>query len=118
MDIYDEAVAYLTEFPERILAAWERPEVEDGGALFLYCSPSGTGRDHSVQQGRAKKGWIYGCLTQVRTGDYEAWTPELTAAIRADARIPLSPHDITVDSLPAFAEWQRAMKAMREAEVQ
>jgi len=88
-DKYDEAIAYLTARPDRIYYAWDHP-YEPMGALFRY---AGEG---------------CGCLTQIRSDpEMRAATPELTAAIRADKRIPLSPKDITVELLPIFAEWQR-----------
>lgn len=49
-----------------------------------------------------------GCLTMVR-GNFTAETPELTAEIRADERIPKNVREITRESLPVFAEWQRRL---------
>jgi hypothetical protein len=87
-DAYDDAIAYLTEHPEKIYSEWEW-----GKTLFEFCG----------HYGRR----FCGCLTMIRNGREIAETPELTAAIRADARIPTHPRAITVESLPAFAEWQR-----------
>lgn len=94
MDKYDEAVRFLTENPGSIERSWSSPHRTDGGCLFDYASLD-------------RQGDRYGCLTQIKRGSMEAWDPKLTEAIRADERIPLSPRDITIESLPAFAEWQR-----------
>lgn len=57
-----------------------------------------------------------GCLTQIRSNTLKLGpTPELTAAIRADQRIPLSPIQITKESLPVFAEWQRKIDAIKDS---
>lgn len=48
------------------------------------------------------------CLTGIRAG-MPGPTPKLSKAIMADVRIPLIPGDITPESLPAFAEWQRRL---------
>ncbi len=102
-DKYDEAIAYLTEHPDEIRNAWglgltfrEDADLcqEDPGAALFNCTGDG-----------------YGCLTQVRAG-VAAPTPELTAAIRADLRIPKRSDDITVDHLEHFAKWQRKIDAM------
>jgi hypothetical protein len=97
MDVYDEAVAYWQEHfsPEAITHSWTRPDIRPGGALFLNC-------DYKPYEG-----FTCGCLTQVKSGHYVAATAELTEAIRADPRLPDSPENITLESLPAFAEWQR-----------
>lgn len=104
-DKYDEAIAYLTEHPDEIHAAWadgwvkgevdeDEPRRKDS-CLFDLAGPKGCG-----------------CLTQVKLGKYEAMTTGLTTAIRADHRIPLRPQDITVDHLEHFADWQRKIDAM------
>ena len=106
-DKYDRAVAYLTEHPELITGAWEldmpgdteKEIARDCEALFAYAGPSG-GLDHC------------GCLTQIRSGERardRAATPELTALIRADERIPLDSAGLGVECLVAFAEWQRVI---------
>ena len=108
-DKYDRAVAYLTEHPELITGAWEldmpgdtEEELEiarDCEALFAYAGPSGV-VDHC------------GCLTQIRSGERgrdRAATPELTALIRADERIPADVEGLGVECLVAFAEWQRVI---------
>ncbi len=95
-DKYDEAIDYLTESPDEILDAWDEALYHSAGDLFRYCGD----------------GYRCGCLTQVKAGQYEAATPELTTEIRADHRIPSDPESITVLDLPVFAEWQRRMDKM------
>lgn len=96
-DKYDEAMAYLFEHPEEIRDAWADPYDHVAGCLFQYAT-------------RGKPGIFegFGCLTMVR-GVCRAATQELTAAIRADERIPRSVEDATADTLPVFAEWQRRL---------
>jgi hypothetical protein len=88
MDKYDEAIAYLTQHPEEIYDAWNERYLH----LFDRCGLRST----------------CGCLTQVKYEHKQAQTPALTAAIRADDRIPEA-EKITVDDLPVFAEWQRRL---------
>ena len=110
-DKYDRAVVYLTEHPELIQDAWaldmpgdtekEKEIARDCEALFAYAGPA-TVLDHC------------GCLTQIRSGERardRAATPELTARIRADERIPLDSADLGVEHLGTFAEWQRELDA-------
>ena len=106
-DRYDRAVAYLTEHPELIQDAWaldmpgdtEKEIARDCEALFAYAGPSaGPNR--------------CGCLTQIRSGVRpvdRAATPELTALIRADERIPADVEGLGVECLVAFAELQRVI---------
>ena len=112
-DKYDDAVAYLTEHPDKIEDAWNDggyfendtadEEPHSGAALFRFASKSGTG-------GICRSGLCYGCLTMIRDSPgIVAETEELTNAIRQDERIPTSWHDITVEHLPTFAEWQRRL---------
>lgn len=96
-DKYDEAIEYLTEHPEEIYETWNSAISNSelpGACLFRACSND------------SKK--CYGCLIQVRYREYPAQTPELTAAILADKRIPPA-NEITVEDLPVFAEWQRRL---------
>lgn len=55
--------------------------------------------------------WLYGCPTQIKSqpARFCAITPELTKKILEDRRIPCSKEQITLESLPAFAEYQRAV---------
>jgi hypothetical protein len=109
-DKYDEAIAELLQdnpsrptFEERVVDAWNYPKKRGPGALFQPCGQMGA----------------CGCLTQIVSREmnfdgapYAAVTPELTEAILADDRIPPTPHDITPEDLPVFAEWQRKIDAM------
>ena len=95
-DYYDRAVAYLTQRPEEIIGAWQMPSAHPAGGLFAFVEPGG-GRAHTE----------CGCLTQIRDLDEVACTEELTQAIRADERIPVSARRIGACDLPVFAEWQR-----------
>lgn len=103
MDKYDAAIAYLTAYPSEIARAWAMVSTHPAGCLFAFCGRTGSADDKD-EEGRR----FCGCLTQVRNGDH-AYTPALTAAIRADARIPGNDQQITIESLPVFAEWQRRL---------
>jgi hypothetical protein len=70
--------------------------------LFAFCNQS--------QKPSKKLSDKCGCLTMVVDGGYEAATPELTAAIRSDKRIPAYRDDITKELLPILADWQRWMR--------
>jgi len=98
-DKYDEAIAYLTDNPDQIQKAWNDPLYEKGGCLFLNA-----GKD-IIPHFTPRLGC--GCLTQIRSGFYEAETEDLTREIRNDIRIPKHGKDITVDHLPVFAGWRR-----------
>jgi hypothetical protein len=91
-DKYMLAARYLSEHPEDIEDAW----YGNDGSYRLHCL-------------FATLGIHCGCLTQIRSDPqwYSGPTPELTAAIRADERIPLGPRSIRVADLPVFVEWQR-----------
>ncbi len=98
MDKYDEQIARLREKPEDIRKEWGY-----GGGIFGFAT--------KTRQTVNSDGNTCGCLTMVRDG-FNAETPELTEAIRADGRIPTNACEITIDDLPIFAEWQRKMDAM------
>lgn len=118
MDIYDREVERLTkeqlEWEERRKEAEELEYEFDLDESPIYSAWNNT---TSILFGRAGKSYflpdgnICGCLTQVRSYA-PAWTPELTAMIRADDRIPKNGYGITVDNLHVFAEWRRKMDAM------
>lgn len=106
-DRYDEAIAYLTNAVHlsgwrAICVAWANPEAA-GGCLFAIAGPD------PLDLVGEYDGCVYGCLTTVRQGTHVAPTPELTEAIRADVRIPQDAHEITLEHLPVFAEWQRRL---------
>lgn len=95
-DVYDREIERLTDRCNRsgdsepIYDAWNTVS-----PLFALCSSDPEG--------------CCGCLTQVRAFEFGAETDELTAAIRADNRIPDNPRAIGVLDLPVFAEWQRRL---------
>ena len=108
-DKYDEAIEYLVEWPEDLDEAWGLPDEAPGGFLFQFCEPDGN------DDGKI------GCLTMVHRGFSEAFTSELTAAIRADNRLHCDIDELytallSTDSpdarraiLQPYAEWQRRM---------
>lgn len=112
-DQYDKAIQGILKSKDirvRIRQAWATPNLSLVGCLFKFCVPG----QHSI--------WIsqhcgYGCLTMVKAGISPAFTKELTAAIRADDRLPTVPKAITPDHLPVFAEWQRRMDEMFKDQV-
>ena len=112
-DKYDEAIAYLTLYPNQIYDAWQSPHDHPGGALFQYVTPNGSWYSDEQRQ-RYLRSWTEvlpayiqcGCITQIRAGRV-AYTPELTADIRADDTLPDRPDRITLEHLPRMAEWQR-----------
>lgn len=91
-DKYDLAIESLTANPEKIHEAWNDPTRFKEGCLFMYADNSS------------------GCLTQIR---YQPWRYGRRLAqateIVADERIPEDPNEITVETLPVFAEWQRRL---------
>ena len=103
MDKYDKAIEFLTDHPEKIPIAWSDPIQYEGGCLFQFATPTGK------YNARLRDA---GCLTQIHgspkvmAGDLN---PVLVEQIVADQRIPSKSEDITVESLPVFAEWQRRL---------
>jgi len=102
MDKYDKAIAYLEgcngSFESEVDRAWSTPFDHPAGCLFSIVAKDYYGKHDT------------GCLTMIRrTEDFRAETDELTEAIRTDERIPTSAMDITHESLPVFAEWQRRL---------
>ena len=100
MDKYDKAIEFLTAHPKKICIAWNDPPQYEGGCLFQFATP--TGRCDTTHSA--------GCLTQIHLDPVVMagnLNHRLVAEIVADTRIPNRVEDITVESLPAFAEWQR-----------
>lgn len=93
MDKYDKEIAELTANPNEIYMHWVC-----ASPLFQFATRRSLGSLIGC-----------GCLTQVRSLAFEAETPELTASVRADKRIPKYAQDISVEDLPVFAEWQRRL---------
>lgn len=87
MDKYDEQIRQLRGlsdewFDSTVLGQWA---IAQGLFSFMGC----------------------GCLTQIKGGDVEAPSEELTRKILDDDRIPDSQYCITRSSLDVFAEYQR-----------
>jgi hypothetical protein len=99
-DKYDRAIAYLRQHPDEIVQAWLLSRSHPGGCLFSFVSHD---RQPLGSHGPC------GCPVMIRNPIYKsvAETEHLTAAIRADDRIPMVEKDITLDHLPIFAAWQR-----------
>ncbi len=94
-DIYAEEIEWLTNHPHHIRSHWK-----NGLPLFAFA------RNEDVPEQR--KNYAIGCLTMIAAGvDQCAATPELTAKIKSDPRIPKSLEAITLQDLPVFAEYQR-----------
>src|SRR4051812_31228143 len=91
---YQPAIDFLNQHPSQIIEAWNDPLYHEAGSLFGYACKNNSPLSNC------------GCLTFIKEGNYDAETPELTAAIRADSRIPSESYDITINHLPIFAEWQ------------
>lgn len=90
-DIYDQEIAILKAHPERIYDHWnyETP-------LFAVLG------DYDD--------YHHGCLTQIksRPHDYQSKNNIFDKQIAKDDKIPDDGHEITVDDLEVFANYQRA----------
>ncbi len=112
-DRYDRAIEFLTRNPGDIYRCWSSANSDDEKtSLFLYATENGNNIDDRC-----------GCLTQIRDVSdgyslsvvYDRDTDlaiRLTGEIHNDERIPKKSEDITVDSLPVFAEWQRRLDVL------
>jgi len=130
-DKYDDAIAFLTENPEHIREAWGDPETneEEGGILFGFVGPDW--KDNSISVRYEGEHGTCGCLQQIRkcrvVDEYDSmeealdadgsmvgsYWPRLWEKIAGDRRLPHDEHDITVEDLPVFAEWQREIDVLR-----
>ena len=99
MDKYDLQIQKLLEDPKLINKDWT-----EGVGLFQFASPDGTIGNNGNPEN-------YGCLTTIRGSlYYVSTTPELTAEIRADTRIPKNPSEnMTREQMEIFAKWQRRL---------
>ncbi len=102
-DKYDLAIEYLTEHPEEIKFAWVYPNYNHCGCLFQFMVVPRDGRKDGC-----------GCATQIRSlhGSViinNQIDEQLTDELIEDETIPLDPSDITIESLPHFAKWQRRL---------
>lgn len=115
-DFYDRAVEYFTAHPEAIAGAWI-----DGGRYVKDCCFSelfaGLSPGRAVEPFPWQEDKYCGCPAMVK-GGYDAWTAELTAAVR-DLPLPSAPEadrreaeTFTAADLPAFAAAQRLADRM------
>jgi hypothetical protein len=109
MDKYDEQIAYLTEHPKEIGDHWMYPSLN--GPLFKVLKTGISDWDADP--------WLSpGCLTTIRAiGRKAAFVKgnvnmKLTEEIRNDERIAKDPINITIESLPIFAYYQRKFDAL------
>jgi len=133
-DKYDDAIEYLTERykwdEECIYDAWGDPGgyAGRGGELFGFVGPDWTDPS-AIYDTRGVQVGSCGCLQQIRENGVEggdgksgsqemSYWPRLWNEIARDRSIPSDYTEITVDDLPAFAEWQRAIDIHREADAQ
>jgi hypothetical protein len=108
-DKYDAAIAWFSTVPAdqvqyEIEQAWMLSEPHPAGCLFQFCQKDGFNRAGAHEK-------QCGCLVMIRqtNSGYQAATLELTAAIKADSRIPTASWMIRLEHLPVFAEWQRRL---------
>ncbi len=112
MNKYQAAVEYLLslsekDFKREISDAWFIEKTNPGHPLFYFCSKNLYYREEG-----------YGCPTEVKSGRYEAFNPELTALIRSNELLPSNPEDIKQDRemLEEFARLQELMdKTIRKS---
>ena len=93
MDKYSKAIEYLTQHPEQIIDAWRSPRTHDAGCLFDFVH-------------------LDACLSMMRFSPHAYTDSPWHTEIIADERIPSLAHEITVEDLPVFAEWQRKINEM------
>lgn len=130
-DKYDDAIEYLTERykydEDCIYDAWGDPGgyAGRGGELFGFVGPDWTDPT-AIYDTRGVEVGSCGCLQQIRAskgdGKYGSqemshW-PRLWNSIARDRNLPSDAGSITIDDLPAFAEWQRTIDIHREADAQ
>jgi hypothetical protein len=115
-DRYDKQIARLLAAPDFRAAVEE--EWSSAKGLFAFVTP-----DRYTHT--SENGVPYGCLTMIRQQyngghyRYEAYTDELTEAIRADDRLPRDVDEIEPRHLPVFAEWQRRIaRELRNAKTE
>lgn len=103
-DIYDIEMERLNsvEDPDDFKRASELAWMygNDHAHLFDACGPNREIPAHAA-------GEVPGCITQVKDLMRPAATPELTAEIRADNRLPDKRGPVSREYLPLFAEYQR-----------
>lgn len=92
-DKYTQAVEYLERFPEAIGKAWMSPHNYQAGCLFRFVGQ--------------------GCITMVKSGRKEAYTPEFTELIRS-MKLPTCVEEVDVKFLKKFARIQRKGDKIRK----
>jgi len=91
-DKYDLAIEILKKNPTTMIGeAWTDPEHHEAGCLFMWANKS------------------TGCLTQIRKYQESSRNYPQIEEIAKDERIPKDWDEITVETLPVFAEWQRRL---------
>lgn len=100
---YRDAVEYLRANPDRVYDAWKYPYRNRGGCLFTHCTPSG--RLVMVPGDPVR---VTGCPVMVAGGLHVAWTPQLTAKIRASG-LPGDIGRVTGEHLSLLANLQMFM---------
>lgn len=106
MDLYDKALSYFQDHPDRIQDVWDDPKSHYAGVLFQAVTPSGYSEEND-------EGLFCGDICEIRSFLAHAWTESLENAINADPRIPkLYANNnylpkMSLDTLQVFAEWQR-----------
>ncbi len=110
MDKYDEAIERILTLDEnKINDIWQEPLTDPAGCLFYHCAPE---QKVSACAHIRPDGEQVGCLTQVKSGEYPAWTEELTNLIRSNPLIPDSEDFLYLlerKDLEEFAKLQRLM---------
>lgn len=98
-DKYDRQIDELTRtyrdygkeaFKSKVYDEW-------GDAVGLFQEASRSARNDS----------LFGCLTMVKGGNYISQFADITKMIIKDPNIPRDPDEITLESLPHFAKYQR-----------
>jgi len=106
MDLYDKAISYLHDNPDKVQEVWDDPKSHFSGILFQSVTPSGYSEENS-------DGLFCGDICEIRSFLAHAWTETLEEQINADPRIPklYANNDflpkMSIDTLKVFAEWQR-----------
>lgn len=116
-DDLDEAVGYLEtlegeDFKDTVENDWS-----DAKPLFSFVNPESAGRSDVWSKNYTTIDQRCGCLTMIASNPEhaafcapETVDVELTAAIKADDRLPGDVADIGHQHLPVFAEWQRFIR--------
>ena len=100
-DKYDRQIDELIEFRKNHGEEAFRTKINDqwGDAVGLFKKASRSMHNDAY----------IGCLTMIKCGfdDYESQFDDITEMIKNDPNIPRDPVEITLESLPHFAKYQR-----------